>query len=190
MLTLGSLLKRLKNEERELLRNKYKITKYIYYNKKREFTEVEVPTVYGLEAIPVVVRYRINIWALGYELDPSNRVRQRWNHTFDLYIMRNYPLPYTSRRLGAPIRIVWVTPIFHPNIAPGEDYGGTGVVCWNVFKKWLPAMNLLSIVRGVENLVANPDPGDPIHNPPICLKAAEYFKNNPPPKVVRKHKER
>ncbi|MEM4004042.1 MAG: ubiquitin-conjugating enzyme E2 [Desulfurococcaceae archaeon] len=153
-------------------------------SKKKEFKEVEVPTVYGLEKVPAVVMYLFEIEALGYVLDASsNKVVPLSRHIFELYILRSYPFPM-DRRLGAPLRIVWVTPIFHPNIAPGVEYEGTGVVCWRAFSKWISTMNLKSILEGVKLLVENPNPDDPLRNPPICLEAARYFKENPPPRIL------
>jgi hypothetical protein len=191
MLTLTKLLERLKNEEQDVRNAGYEIVHRMeFFNVKKgvEYKEVEVPTVYGIERIPAVVKYMIKMRAQGFVKGREKRVEQLWDHAFDLYVLRSYPFPLATSRLGAPIRLVWVTPIFHPNIAPGADYGGTGVVCWRALVKWTPIMNLLNVVEGVKQLVENPDPDDPIHNPPICLEAAEYFKKNPPPKVVARRR--
>lgn len=192
MLTLEMLLNRLRNEEKELEKSNSKILekqKFYDISKKREFKEIEVPTVYGIEKVPAVVKYRIEVEAQGFVLDANARIVPLNQHVFDLYVLRSYPFPM-ERRLGAPIRIEWITPIFHPNIAPGRSYGGTGVVCWRALAQWTTQLNLSNIVEGVKLLIENPDVNDPIHNPPICLRAAEYFKLNPPPKVIRREQGR
>jgi len=191
MLTLAKLLERLKNEEDEVRKAGYNIIHRLeFFNAKKgiEYKMIEVPTVYGIELVPVVIKYRFGVHAQGYVRSDKGLVEQLWDHVFDLYVLRSYPFPLATCRLGAPIRIVWITPIFHPNIAPGADYGGTGVVCWRAFTKWTTIMNMLNIVEGVKQLIENPDPNDPIYNPPICLEAAEYFKRRPPPKVIAKRK--
>ena len=179
------LLRRLRNEEKLLRDNGYKFVREDFYKGDKEYKKIKVPTVYGEEEIPAVCRYIMSFRALGYRLTPYNTVVQHWDHEAEVYILRYYPMSDDSRRLGAPIRVVWRSDIFHPNIAPGVAYGGTGVVCWALIKKWKgPALNLLTVVKGLERLVENPEPNDPIHYPEICLVAAEYFKKHKPPKVV------
>jgi ubiquitin-protein ligase len=191
MLTLQKLLERLNNEEEEVKKAGYTIInrqEYFDIKKRIEAEIIPVPTVYGIEEVPAVVRYRYKINAQGYVKNLSGKIEQLWEHIFDLYILRSYPFPLATSRLGAPIRIVWVTSIFHPNIAPGINYGGTGVVCWRAFTKWTPILNMLNIVEGIKQLVENPEPDDPIRNPSICLEAAEFFKRKTTPKVVAKRK--
>lgn len=191
MLTLEALLERISNEEKDVEKAGFKILhKQLFCDplKKKEYKEIEVPTVYGLEKIPAVVKFTFEMTARGYTLDRQERVSPQHNHVFDLYILRNYPFP-TNRRLGAPVRVVWITPIFHPNISPGVDYGGTGVICLRALNKWVSTFNLRNLLEGIRLLVENPDVEDPIHNPPICLRAAEYFKKTPPPRIVKVRKE-
>ncbi len=191
VLPFKRLLRVLENEEEELNEQGYKFSKVDFFDDKNEFTYLEVPTVYGLETVPVVRKYRIlNLKALGYWFDHAQRLVQYWDHKVDIYILRSYPLPDDRLRFRAPVRIVWLTPIFHPNIAPGSEYGGTGVVCWGMLKKWTQRNTLLSLLEGLKLLVENPDPTDPIYNPSICLEAAKYFSKFKPPKVtVRKLEE-
>lgn len=188
MLTLTALLERLESEERQLRETGYKILqKQPLYSSfwRKEFKEVELPTVYGLERVPAVIRYRFEIQAQGYVLDDIlNKPTPIFRHIFDLYVLRSYPFP-VARRLGAPVRIVWVSPIFHPNIAPGIESGGTGVVCWRALSKGIATISLYNILQGVKSLVETPNPDDPLRNPPLCLMAAKYFKENPPPKVIK-----
>jgi hypothetical protein len=191
MLTLAKLIERLKNEEDQVRKAGYGIVhRQEFFNAEKgvEYRMVKVPTVYGIEQVPAVIKYRYKLHAQGYVKNERGQVEQLWEHMFDLYVLRSYPFPLATSRLGAPIRIVWITPIFHPNIAPGVDYGGSGVVCWRAFIKWTAMINMLNIVEGVKQLIENPEPNDPIRNPPICLEAAEYFKKRPPPKVVTKRK--
>jgi len=178
MLPLKRLLQRLNNEEEECRREGYEFTR-INLLKENKPQKITVPTVYGSEKVSAIRRYTFNFRALGYWKQGSS-ITQYWDHMVDIYILRHYPYSDPDKRLGAPIRLVWLTPIFHPNIAPGVQYGGTGVVCWALLRKTLKTINLLSIVKGLEYLVQNPEPNDPLVHPPICLEAARYFKEHPP----------
>ena len=180
-LPLKLLLRRLKHEEEDLKKNNIWFARYDFYDesKGKEFEYVYVPTIYEYEKVPVVVKYTVRIEAQGYW--KTGTIRKKiieWkNHTFEIYILRNYPYPDISGkyRLGAPIRLRWLSPIFHPNIAPGPGYGGDGVVCWDILKKWIRIFNLISIIKGIKFLIENPNPDDPLRYP-ICKEAAMWFR--------------
>jgi len=172
------LLKRLSNEEEELRKESISFSKIDYYVGEKP-KKIEVFTVYGPEKVPVVRKYTVKFVARGFVKKGYSIVPQ-WDHVASIYILRHYPIPNPKDRLGAPVRITWESDIFHPNIAPGPLYGGNGVVCWGILKKWLKTITLLQLIRGLQMLVQNPNPDDPIHNPPICLEAAEYFKKYKP----------
>jgi len=187
MLPMKLLLKRLENEENDLRTSneiiRFSKTDYYFGEKGKE---ISVYTVYGWEDVETVRTYDIEFKAQCYYrpkkgMDPlplnSGAVR--------IYVLRWYPYYDDSRRLGAPVRLVWLTPIFHPNIAPGEKFGGNGVVCWNLLKKSITKISLIAIINGLRILISNPYPDDPISFPEICKEAAEYFKKHPPLKVIR-----
>ena len=131
-----------------------------------------------METVPVVVKYIVKVKANGYYKPLLQKPKPQKEHIFEVYVLRNYPFPDISgkRRLGAPIRLLWLSNIFHPNIAPGPGYGGTGVVCWEVLKKWLKVFNLLTIIEGVKALIEEPEPDDPLLYP-ICKSAARWYKS-------------
>ncbi|MEM2173130.1 MAG: hypothetical protein QXS66_07830 [Thermoproteota archaeon] len=149
---------------------------------------MNVYTVYGWEEVEVVRTYEVEFEAPCYYrpregADPLPLT----TGVVRIYVLRWYPYYDDSRRLGAPVRLVWLSPIFHPNIAPGERFGGNGVVCWNLLKASMTKMSLIGIIEGLRVLISNPYPDDPISIPKICKDAAEYFKKHPPPKLLRKN---
>ncbi len=139
--------------------------------------KVTLETIFGVETLTVARIYRIRINARGYERTSAGEIIPRNTHEFLLYILRSYPFPIPSKKTkgGAPIRIVWLTPIFHPNIMPGLEGGGKGVVCWGVLQQWLPTMTLKDIVTGIKNLVEHPNIYDAILSPET-KEAAEWFR--------------
>jgi len=185
LLPLSLLLKRLTHEERDLKEHNIWFARQDLYSNE-EYTMISMPTVAGVESVPVVVKYTVKIEADGYYKPLLKKPKPLKEHIFEIYILRNYPFPDTSRkyRLGAPIRLLWLSNIFHPNIAPGPSFGGTGVVCWYVLKKWLKMFNLLTIIEGVKALIENPEPDDPLRYK-ICKAAAEWFNKKKREKGVR-----
>jgi hypothetical protein len=186
-LPINLLLRRLQNEEEELSRldSVIRFSKADHYKGERG-EEIDVFTAYGWNRVEVVRSYDIEFKAQGFYM-PNNSTRPLPlnSHVVKVFILRWYPYYDDSRRLGAPVRLSWVTPIFHPNIAPGIKFGGNGVVCWNLLKKSITKISLSAIVNGLIVLVSNPYPDDPISVPKICKEAALYFKEHPPPKVIR-----
>lgn len=69
----------------------------------------------------------------------------------------------------------WKTPIFHPNIMSPED---GGYVCIKMLNEWSFGTTLLSFLKGIESLVAGPNPDSPFGTE-SCLAAAKYVKENP-----------
>jgi len=177
MLPLEFVLRRLDNEEKEMAEL---VVRYHREELRSKPKDVVVATSIGYETIRPIRRYDVEFKAPGFMLPLKSSVPiPLMDHAVRIFILPNYPFPDDSSRLGAPIRFEWVTPIFHPNISPGPRYGGTGVVCWDILKKWVKMFNLKTIVEGLKLLVSNPNPEDPLRLPPICTQAAEYFKKNP-----------
>ena len=167
------LLKRLANEEKELRRLGYTFTVEDLHEGERG-KKLKISTVVGEEEVEVVKRYRIKIRARGYE-KRNGRIIPRNEHETYIYVLRSYPLPVSSSKLGAPLRFTWITPIFHPNISNGIEAGGKGIVCWYILQEWLTIINLLSVVKGLERLVENPNPDDAL-NLPETREAAIWYK--------------
>jgi len=170
---MSLLLKRLKNEEAELVKTKGEVFESEDFYQGENGKKIKLLTISGEEEIEVVRKYRTRIYASGYEKVDGEIKRREW-HIVDIYILRHYPLP-SPTKLGAPVRFQWVTPIFHPNISNGIEAGGFGVVCWNILKEWIPNFTLLHIVEGLERLVESPNPDDALMYPE-CKEAAVWFR--------------
>ena len=107
----------------------------------------------------------------------DGKVNHRFNHRFQMHITNQYPYE-------KPI-VRWMTPIFHPNIMPPED---GGYVCTKLLDDWTFQSNLTIFIKGVETMLANPNPANP-YATETCLQAARYFsrhKYRPPVLVERK----
>ena len=172
ILPWDKLQRRLKAEEGELT----KIN--IHFERVYMDTYMKFYRVYSgdLEELHVAVKYLVKLKARGYVLDRGN-IESKNEHEASIYVLRNYPYP--DEKTGAPLRIFWESDIFHPNIAPGPRYGGTGLVCWKMIKEWGKTFSLASLVKGLQLLVENPNPDDPLSRYPICVAAANFFKDNP-----------
>jgi len=73
-------------------------------------------------------------------------------------------------------RAKWMTPIFHPNIMMPED---GGFVCVRTLDNWSFGSTLLSFVKGVEQLISDPNPQNPFGTN-SCLEAAKWYVENKP----------
>jgi len=83
-----------------------------------------------------------------------------------ILISEDYPLE-------RPI-VKWQTPIFHPNIMPPED---GGYVCTKLLENWDFGSTLSVFIKGIESLLANPNPKNPF-GCDSCTRAAAYFNRN------------
>jgi len=128
------------------------------------------------EELLVAVRYFVKFHARGFTVK-KGKIEEKNEHEASLYVLRTYPYP--DEQVGAPLRIFWESDIFHPNIVPGRKYGGNGLVCWKMIKEWGKTFSLITLIRGLQLLVENPNPYDPLTRYPICVQAAEFFKENP-----------
>ena len=90
------------------------------------------------------------------------------SHAFSLIISEEYPYERP--------RAKWLTQIFHPNIMMPED---GGFVCVKTLDNWSFGSSLLSFVKGVEQLISDPNPSNP-YGTPSCMEAAKWYKNNKP----------
>jgi len=90
-------------------------------------------------------------------------VVHRFVHRMAVIISDEYPME-------KPI-VKWQTPIFHPNIMPPED---GGYVCTKLLENWDFSSNLMTFIKGIESLLANPNPKSPFGND-SCTRAAAHF---------------
>jgi len=67
--------------------------------------------------------------------------------------------------------VKWRTPIFHPNIMSPED---GGYVCTRLLECWDFNSTLLEFFKGIEWLLANPNPRNPFGSD-TCTRAAAHF---------------
>jgi len=90
------------------------------------------------------------------------------NHVFSVIVSEDYPYERP--------RAKWITPIFHPNIMMPED---GGFVCVKTLDNWSFGSSLLSFVKGVELLIADPNPMNP-YSTDSCMEAAKWYVKNKP----------
>jgi ubiquitin-conjugating enzyme E2 C len=93
----------------------------------------------------------------------SGKVEDRTEHGMQIIITPEYPYE-------KPI-VRWQTPIFHPNIMLPRD---GGYVCTKLLDSWNFSSNLLGFIKGVESLLANPNPMNP-YKSESCMLASETF---------------
>ena len=94
-------------------------------------------------------------------------VGDRTDHGMHIIITADYPYE-------KPI-VRWQTPIFHPNIMLPRD---GGYVCTKLLDSWSFSSNLLGFIKGVESLLANPNPMNP-YKSESCMLASERFMGVP-----------
>jgi len=97
----------------------------------------------------------------------GGQIIDRTEHRLQIIITGEYPYE-------KPI-VRWKTPIFHPNIMLPRD---GGYVCTKLLDTWNFSSNLLGFIKGVESLLANPNPMNP-YNTDSCMMASERFIDRP-----------
>jgi len=119
--------------------------------------------------IPANAEFPIEI-QIGLQNAPAkiSKTETGNSHAFSLIISEEYPYERP--------RAKWITPIFHPNIMMPED---GGLVCVKTLDNWSFGSSLLSFVKGVEQLISDPNPMNP-YGTPSCMEAARWYKDNKP----------
>lgn len=103
----------------------------------------------------------------------NDRITHIYRHKLSIIINEKYPYVRPM--------IKWESDIFHPNIMPGHE---GGEVCSKLVDTWSFNSDLLSLIKGLESLLVNPNPKNP-WGTDTCTRAAEYFnKNNYIPPVI------
>ena len=106
----------------------------------------------------------------------KNKLDHKLTHQFKMMITDEYPYE-------KPI-VLWESLIFHPNIQLPQDGGH---VCTKLLDTWNFQSNLLAFIKGIETLLANPNPKSP-WGTNSCTRAAQYFNKhlyNPPTQDTR-----
>lgn len=123
----------------------------------------------NIPPIPEDAKFPIHI-TVGLSNTPS-RVSEGEigsNHSFKMVISEEYPYERP--------KAIWMTKIFHPNIMMPED---GGYVCVKTLDNWSFGSSLLSFVKGVEQLLADPNPRNP-YGTDSCMAAAKWYLENRP----------
>ena len=88
----------------------------------------------------------------------GGKLSRRDSHSVQIALKREYPY-------AGGIEVVWLTPIFHPNIHPGD-----GKVCIQLLNEWSESQNLVSLVKALRQLLAQPNPFNALDK-----EAADFF---------------
>lgn len=89
-------------------------------------------------------------------------IKKRSAHEVLVRLKREYPYP-------GGIDVVWLTPIFHPNIRESD-----GKVCILLVNDWAETQTVKSVVDALKQLLDNPNPASPLNK-----EAAEYLVKHP-----------
>jgi len=114
----------------------------------------------------------------------DGKIDHKFTHQFKMIVTKNYPYE-------KPI-VLWQSEIFHPNLMLPEDGGS---VCTKLLADWDFSNNLMGFIKGIEALLANPNPQSP-WGTDTCTLAAQHFnaeeydppierKKDTSPKVIR-----
>jgi ubiquitin-protein ligase len=116
---------------------------------------------YRMEASQDMQKIEISINCKAYQKNGAN-ISPRFDHKFRISINRSYPY-------AGGFEVVWLTPIFHPNI---NDHDGK--VCIHILNDWSASQTLLSLVKAIEHMLVHPNVKSPLN-----VEAGEYFYFHP-----------
>ncbi len=89
-------------------------------------------------------------------------MKKRTAHEVLIRLKREYPYP-------GGIEVVWLTPIFHPNIRESD-----GKVCILLVNEWAESQTVKSVAEALKQLLENPNPASPLNK-----EAAQYLLKHP-----------
>jgi ubiquitin-protein ligase len=84
-------------------------------------------------------------------------------HSFKITFSRSFPYQ--------PPAVQWLTPIYHPNIAPPSEGGR---VCLKAIDNWQFEFDLTGLIKSIVRLLAQPNPASPLDTL-SCTEAAEVM---------------
>jgi ubiquitin-conjugating enzyme E2 C len=122
-----------------------------------------------IAAVPENAEFPIEI-SISLKNTPARISREDTGseHRFSIIVSEEYPYERP--------RAKWMTQIFHPNIMMPAD---GGFVCVKTLDNWSFGSSLLSFVKGVEQLIADPNPMNP-YGTESCMEAAKWYVQNKP----------
>lgn len=122
-----------------------------------------------IKAVPENAEFPIEI-SIALKNTPARISKEEVGseHIFSIVVSEEYPYERP--------RAKWMTKIFHPNIMMPED---GGFVCVKTLDNWSFGSSLLSFVKGVEQLISDPNPMNP-YGTDSCMEAAKWYVRNKP----------
>jgi ubiquitin-protein ligase len=128
-----------------------------------DYLNLRIPLVKNDVQFPIEIRIGLSNIPVRVSEDEI-----RSDHSFMMSVSQEYPYERPRAR--------WLTPIFHPNIMIPEDGGH---VCVKILDNWSFGSTLLSFVKGVEQLLSDPNPMNP-YGTESCMLAAKWYQANRP----------
>ena len=93
-------------------------------------------------------------------MGPSDSPFEGGTFHLDVEFPKDYPFK--------PPKCVFTTKVYHPNV------NANGSICLDILKdQWSPKLNINEVIKGILNLMVNPNPGDPL----VPEIAAEYVEH-------------
>ncbi|MEK6954849.1 MAG: ubiquitin-conjugating enzyme E2 [Candidatus Micrarchaeota archaeon] len=116
---------------------------------------------FRFSADPSKISYEVELKAKALQRIGSS-ISVRNNHKFRISLKRSYPY-------AGGFDVVWLTPIFHPNINDKD-----GKVCIHILTDWAASQTLAGLVKGIEHMLTHPNVKSPLN-----VDAGEYFYFHP-----------
>jgi len=128
-------------------------------HERKEYEEMSTEERKKLPVIFVPSEDNLTQWWAGIR-GPENSFYEGGTYIIELTFPEGYPFENPLVR--------FVTPVFHPNISQ------LGKVCLNLLNgEWTPLYNITKLLLTIQDLLAQPNPDDPLNN-----QAAALLKND------------
>ena len=108
-----------------------------------------------------LVKIRFDVEIVFWFLEVPGLVHWRWSLRRGIRAELEISIPDTERYPFKPPKLRFITPIYHPNVDT------RGRICLDILKmpphgSWKPSINIFSILTGLQVLIAEPNPEDPL----------------------------